>query len=91
MVRIAICDDEKNMSDQIQRMARAFFRAKNQDVSVRRFSGGEELLRYDKQIDLLFLDIQMAGMDGMETARRLREGGFRGVLLFINVLKENVF
>lgn len=91
MVRIAICDDEKNMSDQIQRMARAFFRAKNQDVSVRRFSGGEELLRYDRQIDLLFLDIQMAGMDGMETARRLREGGFRGVLIFITVLKEMVF
>lgn len=33
----------------------------------------------------------MKGMDGMETARRLRADQFRGFLIFITVLKEMVF
>ena len=68
-----------------------FFRKKNREISLRMFSGGEELLSYNGQIDLLFLDIQMKDMDGMETARKLRAGRFRGVLIFITVLKEMVF
>ncbi len=91
MIRIAICDDEKHMSDHIRAMASDFFRKKNREIYFRTFSSGEELLSYDGQIDILFLDIQMKEMDGMETARKLRAGQFRGVLIFITVLKEMVF
>ncbi len=91
MIRIAICDDEKHMSDHIRAMASDFFRKKNREIHFRIFLSGEELLSYDGQIDILFLDIQMKGMDGLETARKLREGQFRGFLIFITVLKEMVF
>ena len=91
MIRIAICDDEKYMSDQIQELACAFFGRRNRETAIRRFSCGRELLEYDGQIDILFLDIQMKGMDGMETAKRLRAGKFRGFLIFITVLQEMVF
>jgi two-component system response regulator LytT len=91
LIHIAICDDEKHMSGHIKTMVSDFFRKKNREISCRTFSGGEELLKYDGQIDILFLDIQMKDMDGMETARRLRENKFRGFLIFITVLKEMVF
>ena len=91
LIRIAICDDEKHMSDHIRAMASDFFRKKNREIQLRTFSSGEELLSYDGQIDILFLDIQMKGMDGMETARKLRDSKFRGFLIFITVLKEMVF
>ena len=91
MIRIAICDDEKYMSDHIRALVFDFFRKKNREISLRMFSGGEELLSYNGQIDILFLDIQMKDMDGMETARRLRADKFRGFLVFITVLKEMVF
>ena len=91
MIRIAICDDEKHMSEHIRSMVSDFFRKKNREISLRMFSSGEELLNYDGQIDILFLDIQMNGMDGMETARKLRTDKFRGFLIFITVLKEMVF
>ena len=58
---------------------------------VSQFPCGEELLRYDKPIDLLFLDIQMKETDGMTVARKLRKRGFRGFLIFVTVLKEMVF
>ncbi len=48
-------------------------------------------MRYDKSIDILFLDIQMEGMDGMETARKLRSRNFKGYLIFVTVLEEMVF
>ncbi len=91
MIHIAICDDEKHMSDHIRSFVSDFFRKKNQEISLRIFSGGEELLNYNGQIDILFLDIQMEDMDGMETARKLRADKFRGCLVFITVLKEMVF
>ena len=91
MIRIAICDDEKHMSDHIRAFVSDFFRKKNREISIRTFLSGEDLLSYDGQIDILFLDIQMKGMDGMETARKLRASKFRGFLLFITVLKEMVF
>lgn len=91
MIYIAICDDERYMSEHIRKMVSAFFQKKNREVSIRLFSSGKELLNYHKQIDILFLDIQMKDMDGMETARKLREDNFRGFLIFITVLKEMVF
>ena len=91
MIRIVICDDEKHMSDHIRAMASDFFRKKNREIQLRTFLSGEDLLNYDGQIDILFLDIQMKGMDGMETARRLRADKFQGFLIFITVLKEMVF
>ena len=91
MIYIAICDDEKHMSGYIRTMVFSFFRKKNREINLRTFLSGRELLAYDGQIDILFLDIQMKDMDGMETARKLRAGKFRGFLVFITVLKEMVF
>ena len=91
MIHIAICDDEKYMSDHIKTLVSDFFRKRNRKIRLRTFLSGEELLAYDGQIDICFLDIQMKGMDGMETARRLRADQFQGFLIFITILKEMVF
>ncbi len=91
MIRIAVCDDEKGISDRIRTMISDFFCRKNMETIILQFSSGEELLKYDKTIDILFLDIQMQGLDGMETARKLRKRRFQGFLIFITILKEMVF
>ncbi len=91
MIHIAICDDEKHMSDHIRTMASDFFNRKNMEITIRQFSCAEELLKYDRQIDILFLDIQMKDINGMEAARKLRERKFKGFLIFITVLREMVF
>ena len=86
-----MCCNENYMSDIIEKMVSDFFHRKNMDVVITRFSSGEELLKYDGRIDILFLDIQMKEMDGMETARRMRKRKFKGFLIFITILKEMVF
>ena len=91
MINIAVCDDEKCMAEKIEKMAEDFFRRKNTDISVVEYSSGEELLKSNERIDILFLDIGMQGMDGIETAGRLRAHGYNGFLIFVTVLKEMVF
>lgn len=41
--------------------------------------------------DILFLDIQMPGIDGMKAARLLRMNGKDTVLVFVTALEEYVF
>lgn len=91
MINVAICDDEKYILDKIKKLVFDFFHRKNVEITVSQFGSGEELLRCNKDIDILFLDIQMDGIDGMETARKLRSQNYKGYLIFITVLKEMVF
>lgn len=91
MINIAICDDEKYILDKIKKLVFDFFHRKNVEITVSQFGSGEELLRHNKNIDILFLDIQMDGIDGMETARKMRNQNYKGYLIFITVLKEMVF
>lgn len=92
MFEIAVCDDEPVMREELfgyfteymdQRLDKAY--------SISSFESGESLLKSGREFDLIFLDIQMEQMDGMETARRLRQRGSRSRLVFVTVLKEWVF
>ena len=86
-MEIAICDDDKVIREQI----RGLIKQQRADAAVALYESGEELLACKRQFDLVFLDIQMKGIDGMETARKLRRQKFKGLLIFITVLREMVF
>lgn len=90
-IRIAICDDEPFMLEDITAWISRYMEAKNLVCEINGFPNGNMLLKHGKAFDILFLDIQMDGPDGVETARRLREQSYHGLLIFITVLKERVF
>ena len=86
-MRIAICDDEKNIRELIaNKVAKQY-----SDAEIIFFQSGEELLLVDESIDILFLDIQMSGIDGMETARELRKKDKSVILVFVTAVEEYVF
>ena len=87
MIRIAIVDDEKVIREQIKKL----IEKKQTDCEIDTYGTGEDLLKADSVYDIIFLDIQMDGMNGIETARALRQKADNTVLIFITGVKEYVF
>ena len=69
-MRIGMCDDQKIFLKQMRQIIDKYMEFRKIPYSIVEFSGGEELLAYDLQLDILFLDIEMSGIDGLETAKR---------------------
>lgn len=91
MIQFAICDDEPQMIQEIAEGVARYMKEKQiAAYSVSGFSEGAALLRAGP-FDVIFLDIQMEGTDGMETARQLRRRGDRSLLIFATVLRDCVF
>ena len=86
-MRIAICDDEKIIRELIGNKVKEQY----PDSEIVFYQSGEELLLSDKHVDILFLDIQMSGIDGMETARELRKKDKNVILIFVTAVEEYVF
>ena len=87
MIRIAIVDDEKVIREQIKKL----IEKKQTDCEIDTYGAGEDLLKADSVYDIIFLDIQMEGMNGIDTARALRQKADNTVLIFITGVKEYVF
>lgn len=86
-MRIAVCDDEKEIRNMIaEKIERICPKA---DLFL--YQSGKELLLDKRQPDILFLDIQMPQGDGMETARELRRKGHRTIIIFVTALDNFVF
>lgn len=87
MVRIAVADDEKQLREVLIGLVKRFC----PDSLAEGFASGGELLAADGDFDIVFLDIQMDGKNGIDTARALRNSGFAGVVIFVTGFKEYVF
>lgn len=86
-MQIAICDDEKEIRDMLAEKIQRIY----PEAVLSLYQSGEELLLSYKQPDILLLDIQMSGKDGMETAREFRRNNKKTILIFVTALEEYVF
>lgn len=83
---IGICDDEKDV--------RAFLKQKIEqytDADILLYEDGEALMQSDTKPDILFLDIQMPGTDGMQIARQIREYDKSMQIVFVTGIENYVF
>ena len=86
-MKIAICDDEKPIRDYIEKCVREV----KPDASVLQYSDALDMVSASFDADILFLDIQMPGMDGMKAARVLRTMGNKTIIVFVTAVEEYVF
>ena len=85
MIRIAVCDDEKYFREKIGALLQEYSSAREFGINVESFASGEEFLASEKKemFDVIFLDINMEGMNGIETAQKIRQFSEDIVLIFI--------
>ncbi len=86
-MNIAVVDDEKVIREQIG----SLIEKQMPDCYLESYATGEELLAAGKRFDIVFLDIQMDGMDGIEVARALRAEQDEIILIFVTGNREYVF
>ena len=85
-MRIAICDDEVSMVQILEEKIKKLL----PDAVIEKYLSGEKLIASGCKPDVLFLDIQMPGMDGMETAKMLRQDNEDMILIFVTAAEEFV-
>jgi DNA-binding LytR/AlgR family response regulator len=86
-MQITICDDEKKIRELLGSRVQKLYPS----AELAFYETGEALLAQAAQPDILFLDIQMPGRDGMEIARLLRKKWKDTILIFVTGIEEYVF
>ncbi|GEC92360.1 LytR/AlgR family response regulator transcription factor [Brevibacillus brevis] len=76
MYRVAICDDEEKHREFVKSILITLSIKTNIEFAIELFDSGEQLASYYERHDIpfhiLILDIEMGGMNGIQTARTIR-------------------
>ena len=89
MIRVAIVEDEAEIREQLMGYVQRYTRQYGTAFEVKTFADGLEILEdYRPAYDLILLDIEMKHLDGMETARRIRELDPDVMLVFITNMAQ---
>lgn len=89
MIKIAIVEDEAAVRDQLTDYVRRYTRQYGTEFEVTCFTDGDEILEnYRPAFDIIFLDVEMKRLNGMETAQRIRELDDDVLLIFITNMAQ---
>ena len=84
MLNIALCDDLSKDRIKLQEDIAAYFADKPEKAEVSAFESGDELLAViqKKQFHIVFMDVYMEGLSGVETSQQLRKLGKNCAIIF---------
>ncbi len=95
MITIFLCDDDKETLDQYAQLLEKAARKNDIEITISSFSSGEELLFHlsdsPNQADIIYLDILMRQINGMDTAKKLRELGCKSEIIFLTTSEDFVY
>lgn len=83
MLRVAICDDEIETCNNIRNMIKDLLERENIKHEIIVYDNGYSLLDTVISFDLIFLDIEMQGINGMDVARKIRTFNKDTKIIFI--------
>lgn len=95
MISIALCDNEDIYLERYQSKLESLAKKLNINLDIIRFSSGESLLFYledhPNKFQLIYLDIVMGGINGIETALQIRKLNTFVKLVFLTTSKDFVY
>ncbi len=90
MLRIAVCDDEERCQSDTKRMIESWSAAASSQTQIDCYDNGDSLLRESDaaRYDIIFLDIVMPLLNGMDTAKELRDRDKAVKIIFLTSSPE---
>lgn len=90
---IAICDDEILQVDLVEKLIMRAVGPGDIDINIFKFLCGEDLITYcnSNEPHIIFLDMEMEGLDGIESAKKIREKNDKVIIIFVTGYKDYVF
>lgn len=89
MIKIAVAEDDLQYAKQLKQYMTQFEKEYSRKLEVTFYPDGADLVKdYENQYDILLLDIEMPKLDGMATARAIREVDSEVMILFITNMAQ---
>ncbi len=89
MVRIAIVEDDQAQAVQLENAIRQYSADYDLPLKITQFHNAMAFLgNYSAEFDLIFMDIMMPMMNGMDAARALREKDDKVMLIFVTNMQQ---
>ena len=89
MIRIAIVEDAAFDRQVLRDCLRGYGQETGTELQITEFTGGTAFLeQYQEDLDLIFMDIMMDGLDGLTTARKLRRRDDKVLLVFVTSMLQ---
>lgn len=93
MLQLAICDDEKIFRNDLRKLITLELELCGIEYRITEFSSGEDLITgfTETNYQIVFLDIEMPGTDGLSAARTLRKMNRQTEIIFVTSYADFVF
>lgn len=91
LLSIAVCDDMPVECVDIANQIELILKQMNIEFVIKRFFGGQELLGSEESFDIIFLDIKMPEINGMNLAKKLRSQEKQSLIIFVTAFSQYVF
>lgn len=89
MIKIAVCDDQNEICDQLKKYLKRLSEEENYDIGVDIYNSGEKLLMADyNQYNAIFLDIDMGKKNGIDIAGDIRLINDKVAIIFLTALAQ---
>ena len=89
MINVAIVEDEDCAANNLSEYLNTFGRQNNTEIKAERFRDAISLLTgYSGKFDIVFMDIELPEMNGMDAAKKLREIDMSVTLVFVTNMAQ---
>lgn len=88
MIQVAICDDEPMIREKLKICFDEFVEKYGFEVQISIFEDGEKLLHSGEEFDVIFLDIGLTGMDGIEVGTEIRKTDKKVKIIYLTAFHD---